>query len=257
MISDSDATGLYHAIGTSGRGAQLLNNRVLGYSGDGARALGDNSLVRGNSFQDCVKVDGNHDDGFMAWSLGPGKTVGQGTIKGLVIENNLIEEWTGPKNHPLICELQGIFIGGYLDDLVIRNNVVSVSAYHGITAYGVTRGLIANNTLINSRGPSRTQPWIGIWGHKDRRSRQVSVVNNIAPLFKVDAKPGSSPGQFKNAALVYPAQQLRAPYSGDYRPLPGSGLVDSGNSRLAPGEDIAGNPRPSGAGVDIGAYENR
>ncbi len=254
-VSNSLLRGLYHAVSVKGKGSRILNNRILGYSGDGARALGDNSLVRGNIIQDCVKIDGNHDDAFMTWSLGANGKVGAGTINGLVIENNLIEEWTGRKNHPFICELQGIFLGGYLNDLVIQNNVVSVSAFHGITAYGVTRGKIVNNTLVNSRGPSKTQPWIGLWGHVDRGSTQVTVANNIAPVFKVTTLPSYNLRQFRNVVVTNPEQQLRAPFKGDYRPANGSALIDGADAQYAPARDIDGTTRTLGSSADIGAYE--
>ncbi len=191
----------------------------------------------------------------MTWSLGANGKVGAGTINGLVIENNLIEEWTGRKNHPFICELQGIFLGGYLNDLVIQNNVVSVSAFHGITAYGVTRGKIVNNTLVNSRGPSKTQPWIGLWGHVDRGSTQVTVANNIAPVFKVTTLPSYNLRQFRNVVVTNPEQQLRAPFKGDYRPANGSALIDGADAQYAPARDIDGTTRTLGSSADIGAYE--
>ncbi len=41
----------------------------------------------------------------------------------------------------------------------------------------------------------------------------------------------------------------------DYRLFPGSAAVDAGTAAGAPASDLAGNPRPAGAGWDIGAYE--
>jgi uncharacterized repeat protein (TIGR01451 family) len=42
---------------------------------------------------------------------------------------------------------------------------------------------------------------------------------------------------------------------GDLRLLPGSAAIDTGSATDAPAEDIRGVARPSGSGVDIGAYE--
>jgi hypothetical protein len=43
---------------------------------------------------------------------------------------------------------------------------------------------------------------------------------------------------------------------GNLRLLPGSPCVDTGTATGAPATDLLGKPRPQGAGVDMGAYEN-
>jgi parallel beta-helix repeat protein len=43
---------------------------------------------------------------------------------------------------------------------------------------------------------------------------------------------------------------------GDYRLRPGSPAREAGDPEGAPGEDLEGNPRPCGQGVDMGAYED-
>ncbi len=254
-VSNSNVTGVYHGIMISGEGDSILNNKVRGFGGDGMRAIGDNSVVRGNDVRDCFKIDENHDDGFQTWSTGPNGKANQGTVHNLTVEGNIIQEWTGPANHPLQCVMQGIFMGGYLDDLIIRNNVISVSAYHGITGYGITRGTIENNTLVNSRASGKNYPWIGVWGYKDRGSRQVIVANNVAPYFNVNSGGNAHDPRMHNVTLAYPAQQLRNPFGGDYRPKPGSSLIDAGTAMFAPPTDIAGTIRNKGNAPDIGAYE--
>ncbi len=257
VIADSTIAGTYHALMIEGKGARMVNNRVYGFSGDAMRALGDDSLVRGNRVQDCVAIDPNHDDGFQTWSRGPGGKANEGTVRGLTVEENVILEWAGPSTNALTCSMQGIFMGGYLEDLVIRNNVISVSAWHGITGYGITGGKIVNNTLVNSRGPSAKRPWIGVWGYKDRGSRDVIVANNIAPKYNVNGGIDATSPRLRNVVLPYPAQQLRDPINGDFRLKPGSKLIDGANPLVAPRRDVEGTARPLGKGPDIGAYEIR
>ncbi len=254
IIEDSTVIGAYRGLIISGEGSKLLRNRVYGFAGDAMRALGDNSLVSGNQVRDCVKVDNNHDDGFQTFSRGAGGKANTGTVRHLTIENNMIREWVGPRT-ALSCKMQGIFMGGFLEDLTVRNNVIMVSSYNGITGFGITRGRIVNNTVINSLGPSREQPWISVRGHRKRGSTQVIVANNAAPRFN-----GTMPSDlraFGNLLIPYPAQQLRAPYAGDFRPRPGSALIDAGRPEFAPRTDIEGTPRPLGRAPDTGAYEVR
>ncbi len=257
IVENNTVTGAYHALMIEGDGARLLNNRVFGFSGDAMRALGDNSLVRGNRVQDCVAIDPNHDDGFQTWSRGPGGAVNKGTVRGLTVEENIILEWAGPSNNALTCTMQGIFMTGGFENLTVRNNVVSVSAWHGITGYGIGGGKIVNNTLVNSRGPSTQRPWIGVWGDKNRASRQVIVANNIAPKFNTNGGIDSASPRLRNVVLPYPAQQLRDPINGDFRPKPDSRLIDRANPLVAPERDVEGRARPLGKGPDIGAYEIR
>jgi hypothetical protein len=41
----------------------------------------------------------------------------------------------------------------------------------------------------------------------------------------------------------------------DYKPLPGSPLIDAGVAEGAPATDYEGTVRPQGLAIDIGAYE--
>lgn len=102
--------------------------------------------------------------------------------------------------------------------VVIRNNLVSGNLTFQI-AHGVTpEGLVIDHNLAH--GPADPE------GGEDRGKNAVEA----APVF-IDAKKK------------------------DYRPGPGSPAVDAGSADGAPADDIEGRKRPSGKGVDIGAYE--
>jgi len=250
-VTDSTLTGISFGIAVTGKNARVERNTIYGFSGDGIRGLGDNTLVKANHIKDCVKIDGNHDDGIQSWTLGKDGKVGGGIQRDLQIIGNKIEEWTGPADHPLICDLQGMLFGHQLRDLVITDNIVSVSAYHGIAAAGVSGGLIANNTLVNNRGPSTKAPWIGILGGG---SRDVVIANNITPLFSL---PDNLSGQLranKNVQLIYSARELVDPMNQNYALKPGSALIDSARADYAPETDYSGVRR--GAAPDIGALES-
>jgi len=256
-ILGSRFTGVSGAISTTGVKARVVGNQIHGFSSDGIRSLGDHTVVFGNFVRDCVKIDDNHDDGFQSWSLGPGASVGKGVVRNLVIDSNTILEWTGPPEHPLRCQLQGIgLFDGFYEDLVIRNNVISVSSYHGIGVNGMRSGSITHNTVVNARGPRRNAPWIGVFSHKDgRRSTGVIVANNAAPIFKIEGARLPDMVVTNNYVMVYPQRDLVAPGRLDFRPKPTSALVNAADPRFAAKLDIQGTPRDGSGGPDIGAIE--
>lgn len=252
-VRNSKVTGIRFGIAITGDGSQIIGNRVDGFSGDALRVLGDNSKLAGNVVENCVKVDDNHDDGIQSWSTGPDGKPDGGTVRNLLIENNIINEWTGTRNHPLICDLQGIWLTRKMDGLVVRNNAVSVSAYHGIAVGGASNTQIVNNTLVNSRGPNPESPWLGIFGSDANDG--ILIANNIAPNFNVNGNVDYRSPDLRNLTVVYPAQELRAPAAGDFRPARGSKLINAGNAAYAPRTDLDGTPRSLGGAPDIGAYE--
>jgi len=65
----------------------------------------------------------------------------------------------------------------------------------------------------------------------------------------------SSTGQDHNSFSATAAQLFVNPSANNYQELSTSPSIDVGTSTDAPSTDIAGNPRPSGAGYDIGTYE--
>ena len=253
-VTASRLTGIGEGIATLGDGARIEGNVIRGFSADAIRAVGHESLVRNNWIADCVAIDGNHDDGIQSWSRGPEGRAGKGTIRGLVIDANTILEWTGEAGHPLRCPLQGIgMFDGFYRDMVISNNVISVSAYHGIMVSGGDNVRIVNNTLLNAEGPSPKRPWIGIGAHKDGRpSRDSVVANNVAPKYRITGSATSN-----NLVLPYPASEMELSGPKAFRPRSGSRLVGAGDPARAAPTDRTGRQRDLSDGVDLGAFEIR
>lgn len=254
IVRNSTVRAVWHGIMVEGKNSVIENNKVNGFSGDGLRALGDWTLVRGNLVTNCFKVDGNHDDGFQSWS--PRKKPGA-AITGLLIEANTIIEWTEAPGHPLRCQLQGIsMFDGFYDSLVVQNNLVSISAYHGITVLGGRNVQIFNNTVVSSSGLPGKAPWIMVQAHKNKsRSRDVLVANNVAMRVRVKNDTRNNIVSRDNSAIRNPFLAFRNIKLRDYRPNPTSGFVDTANVLYAPNVDILGRPRPYGAGPDRGAFE--
>lgn len=260
VMQESRFTGLYMALAATGARAQLIDNQITGFSGDGIRVLGDHSVVADNLIRDCVQVDNNHADGIQSWSLGKDRRPGKGVVTGLQIQRNVIIEWLeqGPnQQRPAFgCSLQGIgFFDGMFQDTRVENNVVRVSAYHGITIAGGLNTWIRHNTVLHSREPgNRKRPWIGLSPHKDGRpSVGGVVVNNYAVrMLHHDSTDQSKIYTAGNYWGSYPARDLVAPYEDRFAPKSGAAIIDAGDTRYALPTDLFGRPRLK---PDIGAIE--
>ena len=161
--------------------AQILNNTVKGYSGDGARIISNNVLFAYNTILDCYKVDDNHDDGIQSYSRGEDNSSGSGTLYNVIIRGNTIIGTTVP-SHPLASSPQGIgCFDGLFDGWVVENNLVVSNTYHGISFYGMLNSTIANNTVIDLNPEDNVSPWIMITSHKNGTlSENCLIANNIA-----------------------------------------------------------------------------
>lgn len=253
-ISDSTLTGISNGIVTTGDRAQVIGNEIRGFSKDGMRGFGDGSVFRGNTVRDCVAVDENHDDGFQAWNNPPKDGAEPDEIRDITLEANRILEWTGPADHPLRCTLQGfgLFRGVYREWTIV-NNVIAVSAFHGIALYGSIGSKVINNTVVNAAGQPADAPWIVITDSPGVPSRDNIVVNNTAMSLRGALRAGDAAR--RNLVTRYPARVYADVAQGDYRPAPGGQLVDAADPAYAPDRDIDGRPRPQGAAPDLGAYE--
>lgn len=246
-VINSKLTGIRHGILVEDD-SQIINNIVAGYNGDGLRAF-SRSIVRGNRVIDCVKTDTNHPDGFQSFSRN------EVPVTDLLIDSNVIIEWTGAASHPVRCSLQGIgLFRGFYDNLVIVNNLVVTSHYHGISVYGARGAKLLNNTVVNIYGLAEVRPYIAIYPLKDGTlPTGVLVANNIAMSIQGKASPEVK--FLNNSVIGLPSLVFENPAAFDYRPKVSSGFIDTGDATVAPATDVMGLKRPSGPLPDRGAYE--
>ena len=251
LVTRSKLTAIYHGI-VVGEDSQIIDNIVDGFNGDGMRAF-SRSIVRGNRILNCVKTDGNHDDGFQSFQRN-----GTSSTTDLVIDSNVFIEWTGAPDHPLRGTLQGIglFDGPYVN-LTIVNNLVAVAHSHGISIYGAKGALVMNNTVVNIRGLSGNVPYIAIRPVRNGGppSTDVLVVNNVAMSFQGKTSTTDHVEFRDNSVIGVPSLVFENPAAFDYRPKASSGYIDTGDATVAPATDVAGHSRPSGPLPDRGAYE--
>ena len=252
--------GVDFAITTTGPEAQISGNRILGFSGDAMRSLGDNSVVSGNRVENCFKIGKNHDDGFQAWAPRGREAKVRQILTGLKIINNIILEWTGPPRHPLRCRLQGIgMFGGPYQDIEIINNVISVNSYHGISVYGGKGVTIVHNTVVNSDpDSSETFPWIRVDDRKGGEpASQLIVSNNLAMGFSNASSAPLPAFRETNAQIISPLTMFEDAFAHNYVPRANSAAIDAGDAGVALSYDILGHLRPQGRSPDLGAYEVR
>lgn len=255
-ILDSRITGVASGIVLIGRGSSAIGNHVEGFSADAIRGLGDDSVYARNRVENCFAVDKNHDDAFQSWAPFDQPSAIR-KISGVRIEANAFLEWTGPADHPLRCILQGIglFDGAY-ENFVIRNNIVSVRAYHGIAVYGGRNVQIVNNTVVQPESKPQGYPWILLKDHKEGYPASGNLIaNNMAMSVTNQSSDKAAIQRRTNLETRYPMRYYRDVPGGDFRLRSDSNILDAANPAFAPETDIDGTPRPRGAGPDFGAYE--
>lgn len=257
VLEDSRMTALNEGVAVLGDGARVSGNTIRGFSGDAMRGVGDHGVFRDNLVADCVKINDNHDDGFQSWSRGPDGRSGGGVVRGLVVDANTILEWTGPADHPLRCPLQGIgLFDGMYEDLLISNNLIVVSAFHGIAVRGGRDVRIVHNTLISADGISHERPWIYVSDHKDgTRTETVVIANNLAPRFLLADGVQGRATVSRNHTVIYPHRDLDIVPGPLARLKPGSPLRGTADPAHAPATDRTGRARSPQGGVDPGAFE--
>ncbi len=229
----------------------VRNNVVYSNHGNGLHFNGDAELGGGDGLIENALVEGNviFDNG-----SGGGSGINMDGGQNGVIRNNLLYG-----NHSSGISLYRIDgAAGAKNNLVINNTIVQASdARWAINIRdGSTGNTVRNNILWNAH-PSRGVIAIDAAS----RSGFSSDYNSVMSRFSSDGDSTvislaswQGLGYDTHSFIATPADNFVAPGS-DFHLLPTSPAVDAGTSSNAPATDLDGEPRPAGAGVDIGAYE--
>ena len=235
---------------------------------------GDRPVIRGNL------VYANHANGIhMNGDLSQG---GDGLISGALVERNVVYgNGVGGGS--------GINMDGVTDS-VVRNNLLYDNHASGVSLYqidgatGSTGNVVVNNTIVNAAdGRWCVNINSGSTGNRvvnnilydyhpfrgvitiDASSRLgfTSDYNSVMSRFSTDdgdtvvgLAAWQALGYDAHSFVAAPADLFLVPGS-DFHVQPGSPAIDAGTAAGAPAVDLDGNPRPVGAGVDIGAYESQ
>ncbi len=137
------------------------------------------------------------------------------------------------------------------------NDLAALAVYydngHFPTTVNVTNSIFAFSTEGNSISPSVT--WTGsnnlYWADEDEQLK-----GGTRAYTKADVTAGRMPD---SAAMLGDPRFVRkdSGLTSDYHLLAGSPASDSGTATGAPPADLGGQARPSGGGVDVGAYEGQ
>jgi hypothetical protein len=205
-------------------------NEVANFSGDAMRVIASDVVVRNNYLHDVYvsQADGddNHDDALQMWALNGA------TFDNITIDGNWVQETTNA-TRALQNNLQGLDdFDGVNTHVSITNNVVIVSAYHGISLYGSQDSLMDHNTVANPTS-NGFKTWIMVNDTKAAQpSVNLTVTNNAATEFDlastttnlvstndvVVASPQTTYKTFDTAKMLF-----------DFTPQPGS-VLDGKNA---------------------------
>jgi len=173
VIRSNKAIGIYFGFTLAGKNSELFDNHLFGFAADGLRLTEDNCVCIGNRVTDAVRIDGNHPDAIQAFKR-------SGPLKGIIIKDNVLLEWTVRNNNPLRAKLQGIgFYDGPYSDVVIRDNKVAISSPNGIRINATTNITVTGNRVRHIDHARTDYPRIMLTGC----SGLIDVSNNRAEKF--------------------------------------------------------------------------
>ena len=246
VVSNSVFTGVRFGVTLLGEYNRATGNVINGFAGDGLRT-GSHSIFTNNTIKNCVSIDENHADGLQAYA-------GAAGVTDVVIDRNWFLEWNLAPN-PLTCGLQGIgMFDGPFSNIIIRNNVVSISNGHGITVRGLDGGKLLFNTVVSANGLPATLPWIAIYpALNGTPSKNVIVANNLAMGYAGQTDMANAVLFTDNGVIGNPATAFEDLKK--FVPTASSGFADSANSTYSLKGDTNRHVRPFGPNPDKGAVE--
>ncbi len=207
---------------------------------------------------------------------------GAGIITNALVERNVI--YGNGAGGGSGINMDGVVNSVVRNNLLYDNHASGISLYQIDAATGSTGNLIVNNTIVEADDAR----WcVNINSGSTGNTIRNNILYNLHSFHgAISIDPSSRPGfasdynavidRFSTdqgdtvitladwQALGYdthsfvatPAQLFLVPGT-DFHLSPTSPALDAGTSTGTPSDDLDGNPRPVGAGVDIGAYERQ
>ncbi len=191
------------------------------------------------------------------------------------------------RNRVYKCKNDGITLaseqGGLLTNISVINNIIYDNRFNGIavTPNGDVASppmqtiTIINNTFYNNGDGSLASPWGGGIIVDNPNITGLQIKNNIFSdnlLFQITVDVPVSglvvennlidgfrdyENEIKGNSAVSADPSFVSPSTANFNLRATSPAIDSGIGSGAPSSDFNGNPRPSGKGFDIGAFEHQ
>ena len=159
---------------------KAIHNTFSGLAGDGAKALGDFTLLENNLFRNFKDVNSNHDDCVQSFSRDNG-VIGAGSVVGVTLRGNLCISSVDQAD-PLYSGTQGYALfNGTAEDWVIENNILFSSVYHGIYLQAAINTVIDNNTIIDDSAliNGANTDWIRLEGSNSNNLISDNISNRL------------------------------------------------------------------------------
>jgi hypothetical protein len=223
------------------------DNFAAGIHMNGDKSQGGVGLIT-NALVERNVVHGN--------GIGGASGINMDGVTNSVVQNNLLYD-----NHASGISLYKIDGATSSKNDVIENNTI-VNAADGRWCINVNTGstgnVVRNNVLYNFHSFHGA-----ITIDSSSRSGFVSDYNSVMDRFSTDAgntvislAAWQAKGYDLHSFIAAPAQLFVVPGT-DFHLLATAPAVDHGTATGAPSVDLDGNPRPRGAGVDVGCYERQ
>jgi len=198
---------IYTGITLKGNNSVVSDNQISNLAGDGIKGLGDNNTFECNLVQNPYKINKNHDDFFQSWSVGKDGKVGSGTVKNVVVRNNVfLTSYFSESDLASNAQGIGCFDGQY-ENWLIENNLIVVNHWHGITLMGAQNSIIRKNIVVDLWRGKPGPPWIGVNAHKNKiiKSRNNLIEENI--IHKTRLSDGDS-AEVKNNVKAFNLKKI-------------------------------------------------
>lgn len=270
-ISNNLIKAVENGIFLDGDSLLCTGNKIDYFANDGIDFTAHNTVISLNRITNHYGLweTGLHPDAMQGWVAWYDTFVENVTIDKNTIINSTGAYSTVPPIPTGIGDdaMQGISIfTGDWRNITVTNNVVVASSWTGISLFGITGGLVANNTVIQQ---GQYKVWLGIFPRDNGTpSSNVVVRNNIANDYNLPATGVTADHNLTFNKRTYPAWQSNIPAadpttvfvkydptraSYDFNLKTGSPAIGAGSSLMCPPKDIVNRLRNMSK-VDLGAY---